>query len=273
MPSGKRSKQQRRVVPPPVQSKGTARARQASPRVLAAAGGLVAVIAIIVVLVIVLGGGGKSSKVPTGIPNIGSPTSDVALPNATEVEAMFKGIPQKELTLGSDFAKVTLVEYIDLQCPFCQQFETQVMPDIITSYVKNGKVKVETRILAFIGPDSVLGRKAAIAAGFQNKAYPFMELLYYHQGAENSGWLDQTMIATAAASVRGMNVPKLLKDMSSSVVDKTAKTFDEEATAAKVGSTPTLFVGKTGTKGKQVPMTSATDKQALVDALDTALAG
>jgi protein-disulfide isomerase len=274
MPSGKRSKQQRRVSPPPVQSKGTARARQASPRVLAAAGGLVALIAIVVVLVIVLGGGGGGgSKVPTGIPNIGSPTSEVALPNATEVDAMFKGIPQKELTLGSDFAKVTLIEYIDLQCPFCQQFETQVMPDIITSYVKTGKVKVETRILAFIGPDSVRGRKAAIAAGFQNKAYPFMELLYYHQGGENSGWLDDTMIATAAASVRGMNVPKLLKDMSSSTVDSTAKTFDDEAAAAKVSSTPTLVVGKTGTKGTQVPMTSATDKQALVDALETALAG
>ena len=29
-----------------------------------------------------------------------------------------------------------MVEYVDLQCPFCQQFETQVMPDIIKNYVR-----------------------------------------------------------------------------------------------------------------------------------------
>jgi protein-disulfide isomerase len=272
MPSGKRSKQQRRAVPPPVQSKGTARARQASPRVLAAAGGLVALIAVVVVLVIVLTGGSSSPKVPKGIPNIGSPTSAVALPSAVDVDTMFKGVPEKLLTLGSGTAPVTLLEYVDLQCPFCQQFETQVMPDIVKTYVKTGKVKVETRILKFIGPDSDRGRKATIAAGLQNKAYPFMELLYYNQRTENTGWLDENMIATAAASVRGMNVPKLLKDMSSSAVAKTSSEFDAQAAADHVNSTPWLVVGKTGTKGKHVAM-SPTDKQALVTAIETALAG
>lgn len=271
MPSGKRSKERRRT-PPPVQSKGSgARGRQASPKVLGAVAGGAALIALIVVLVIVLTGGGGGSKVPQGIPDVGSPTSEVALPNATDVDALFKGIPQKGLTLGSTLAQVTLIEYVDLQCPFCQQFETHVMPDIVRDYVKTGKVKVETRILAFIGPDSVRGRKATIAAGFQNKAYPFMELLYYNQGQENTGWLDDTMIATAAASVRGMNVPKLLADMSSSEVDKLASEFDADAQAQKVQSTPTLYVQKGAAKPQLVPMGSATDKQALVDALDGAL--
>jgi protein-disulfide isomerase len=240
---------------------------------LAAAGGLVAVIAVVVVLVIVLGGGGNGTKVPKGIPNVGSPTSAVALPNALDVDAMFKGVPEKLLTLGAGTAPVTMVEYIDLQCPFCRQFETQVMPDIVKTYVKTGKVKVETRILKFIGPDSDRGRKAAIAAGLQNKAYPFMEILYYNQQVENTGWLSDNMIAAAAASVRGMNVPKLMKDMSSSTVAKIGSQFDTEAAADKIQSTPTLLVGKTGTKGKQVPMTSATDKQSLVTAIETALAG
>jgi hypothetical protein len=39
-----------------------------------------------------------------------------------------------------------------------------------------------------------------------------------------------------------------------------------------VQSTPTIFVGKTGTKPKPVAM-DATDTQALVDAIETALAG
>jgi protein-disulfide isomerase len=166
---------------------------------------------------------------------------------------------------------VTLVEYIDLQCPFCQQFETELMPDIVAKYVRTGKVKVETRIVAFIGPDSQKGRKAAIAAGLQNKASQFMELLYFNQGTENTGWLDDSLIATAAASIRGMNVRKLVSDMDSSTVSSTAKRFDEEEAADKVRATPTIFVGKSGTKGKVVPLKSPTDKATLVDAIDTAL--
>jgi protein-disulfide isomerase len=209
--------------------------------------------------------------VPKGIPNIGSPTSDVALPGAVDVDRLFTGVKENHLLLGAASAPVTMVEYVDLQCPFCQQFETQVMPDIVTTYIKTGKLKVETRIVAFIGPDSKKGRSATIAAGLQNKAYPFMELLYYNQGTENTGWLNDSLIATAAASVRGMNVPKLLADMKSSTVSKLAGEFDSQMTADKVTSTPTLLVGKSGTHGKIVPMKSSTDKATLVAAIQAAL--
>jgi hypothetical protein len=39
-----------------------------------------------------------------------------------------------------------------------------------------------------------------------------------------------------------------------------------------VSGTPTLFAGKTGTKGKQIPLRSPTDSQSVVTALDAALA-
>ena len=37
---------------------------------------------------------------------------------------MFAGIPQHDTVLGDVSAPVTMVEYVDLQCPDCQQFET-----------------------------------------------------------------------------------------------------------------------------------------------------
>jgi protein-disulfide isomerase len=275
MPSGKKSKQMRRAAqtkPPPVQSKGGVRRRQASPRVLMAAAGVVAIIAVVVVLAVVLGSGGGSG-IPKDVPPIGSPTSAVALPNSVDVEQLFKGIPQKAGVLGSPSAPVTMVEYIDLQCPVCQLFETEVLPDILTKYVRTGKIKIEVRAWAFIGPDSFRGQAATIAATKQNKGFQFAQLLYYNQGAENSGWLDDKMVAVDAASIRGMDVEQLLGDRKSSAVKDEASTVDRQAQTDNVSGTPAIFVGQTGKKLKYVALKNGADKQTLVLALDTAIAG
>jgi protein-disulfide isomerase len=271
MASGKKSREKRRAqsAPPPVQSKGAPRRRQASPRVLIGAGAAAAVIAIVVVLIVVFTGGGSST--PKGVPTVGSIAN--GLPSAADVAKNFSGIPQNGMTLGSPSAKVTMIEYIDLQCPFCQQFDTAVFPDIVTQYVRTGKVKVDVRVLDFIGPDSSRGRKAMIAAGDQNRAFNFAEILYFNQGTENTGWLNEDMVASAAASIPGLNVPKLLSDRSSSAVAKAASAFDVEAVEAKVQSTPTVLVGRGAAKPTLVPLQSPTDKATLVAALDTALAG
>jgi protein-disulfide isomerase len=194
------------------------------------------------------------------------------LPGAADVNSMFKGIPQAGLVLGSPKAKVTLTEYIDLQCPYCQQFETTVMPDILTSYVKTGKIKVEARPLAFIGPDSVRGRNAMIAAGRQGKAFNFAELLYVNQGTENTGWLSDTMIADASRSIPGLNPRELFNVRNSSIVKADAADVDAEGKTNKVNQTPTLYIGTGGKLGSQVSLTSPTDKASLTTALDAALA-
>jgi protein-disulfide isomerase len=173
--------------------------------------------------------------------------------------------------LGSPNAPVTLVQYIDLQCPFCQEFETQAMPKLLAKYVRTGKVKIEARPIAFIGPDSERGRAGALAAAKQNRMFNYMQLLYLNQGTENTGWLSDSIIGQAAASIPGLKVHEVLDGMSSSAAKAKAQEFDSEGTADKVSGTPTLYVGKSGTKGKKVDLTSATDQQTLVDALDAAI--
>ena len=272
MASGKKSREARRAAaskPPPVQSKGGTRARQASPKVLGGIAGVVILIVIAVVLAVVLTG--KKSSTPKDIPAVGS--IEGGLPGSADVAAMYKGIPQKNLVLGSAFAPVTMTEFIDLQCPICQEFETTVMPDIITKYVRPGKVKVYVRPWAFIGPDSFRGQSAMLAAGLQNKAFNYSSILYDNQGTENTGWLDSNMVVQAAASIPGMKVPQMLADMKSSTVKNEAKAVAAEANARQVAGTPTIFVGKTGTKGTQVTLQSGGDEQSLVAALDAALAG
>ncbi len=258
--SGKKAKQQRRVGAPP--APGGPRARKASPKVIAAVAAAIAAVVIGIVLAVSLSGGGSPA------------TTDVArLPGAAEVQALFTGIPQKSSTLGAASAPVTMIEYIDLQCPYCQEFESTVLPKLVKTYVRPGKVRIEQRLLAFIGPDSVRGRSAALAAGLQNKQFNFSEILYLNQGTENTGWLDDKMVVAAASSIPGLEVPRLLTDTKSPQVSTTAKALDAEATAAGIDSTPTILVGKTGTEPKQVQMSSPDDYGSVAAAIENALLG
>ncbi|HEX6699447.1 MAG TPA: thioredoxin domain-containing protein [Gaiellaceae bacterium] len=166
---------------------------------------------------------------------------------------------------------MTLVEYIDLQCPFCQQFETSAMPTIVHRYVRAGKLKVVARPIAFIGPDSQRGRDAALAAGGQNKLFDFAQLLYLNQGAENTGWLTDDIVKAAAASIPGLSVQKLLDERGSSAVSDEAHALDAEASADAVHATPAILVGRSGTKPKVVQLASPTDAKSVEHAIDSAL--
>jgi protein-disulfide isomerase len=270
MPSGKKSKQARRVAaaaPPPVVSKGSGRRRQADPRVLWIGAGIVAVVVLAIVLAVVFTGGSKGAST-SDFPPVG--TLKDALPGAAEIDTELAGVPQSGMSLGKKDAPVTLTEYVDLQCPICREFEAAVMPDLIKNYVKPGKVRVETRVLKFIGPDSGKARNAMLAAAEQNKAYNFALLLYANQGTENTGWVTDNMLGQIASSVPGLRVPQFFADKGRSSVTGQGSTFDKQGETDRVPGTPTLFVGKTGTKGKVVNITSADDYQSLADAIDAA---
>src|SRR5207237_6789814 len=171
----------------------------------------------------------------------------------------FAAIPRQGLVVGAPKAPVTMIEYIDLQCPGCRAFETKVLPTIVPEFVRTGKLKIEARPIAFIGPDSFPARKAAIAASEQNRAFNFMQVTYANQGTENTGWLSQTFIEQAAASVPGMNVRRLLDNQNSTFVTNATNRIDAQAKADRVSETPTLLLGRTGSKLSPVSSTATFD--------------
>ena len=229
---------------------------------LIAAAAVVVLIVVAIVLAVVLTGGSNDSSSGTA----------AQLPDATDVQQLLAGIPQNDNVLGKASAPVTMVEYVDLQCPFCREFEAEPLPTLISKYVRNGKLKIEARIIAFIGPDSQTGREAALAAGLQNKLFNFTQLLYDNQGTENTGWLDDNMIKSAAASIAGLDANRLLDDRNSSTVEERAKEMDTEASSANVKSTPTILVGRSGTTPKRVTLTAPGDVTPVSAAIDAALA-
>jgi len=237
MTSGKAARRQRQaaVARPPVRSTG---GRKASPWVIGGALAALAVIVAVVAIVIAVSGGGSGSSTTTG----------TALPDAATIQKQFAGIPQQGNVLGKATAPATLVEYIDLQCPVCRDFETNVMPTLLRKYVRTGKLKVIARPVTVIGPDSERGRRAMIAAFAQNRGFNFSQLLYFNQGPENGGWLDDSMVADAAASIPGVNVKQLQDAANSKAVARQTTRFNQQAQADQLSGTPTILVGKSGAR-------------------------
>lgn len=273
MPSGKKSRYARQAEarkPPPIRSKGGTRTRQASPRALATGGGIVAIVVAAIVVAVVVGGGKSSSGIPKDHVAVGSLSN--GLPGASDVQATLEGIPQTGTTLGWPAAPVTMTEYIDLQCPICDEFETQVFPDIVQRFVRTKKVKVVMKPWAFIGPDSFRGQAVALAAAKQNKAFNFAAVLYDNQGTENTGWLTDDMLYTIAASVPGLRIDPLFAERSSAAVKSEAAQVAADAAAQKVSGTPTIFVATGVDRPVRVPMKNGLDETTLVRYLNGALA-
>jgi protein-disulfide isomerase len=273
MASGKKSREKRRAAlaaPPPVRSKGGPRKRQASRRAIAIGAGIVVIVAVAIGLAIAFTGG-SGGGVPKNVKTVGSAAT--GLPGSPEVAAMYKGIPQKGLELGSSFAPVQMVMYIDLQCPICQEFETTVMPGLVAKYIQTGKVRLEVKPWAFLGPDSTRGQKAMFAAAEQNKAFQFAQVLYDNQGTENTGWLTDNMLIQIAGSVTDLNVPKLMADRNSSTIAQQINDVSASAKADKVTGTPTVFVGHGAAKPALVGSPGAAPDLAQTEAaIDAALA-
>jgi protein-disulfide isomerase len=168
-------------------------------------GALVTVAAIVVVAAVLIGGSGGSAGTPKR--QAGETVAGQRLS-----AAMLDGIPQSGITLGRPSAKVTVVEFADLQCPICRQFSQQILPTVIQDHVRNGQAKVELRLVDILDRGGVTdsARMAAVAYGAQqqNKLWNFVDLQHFNQGEEDTGYATDAYIKNIASGVRGLDVPK-----------------------------------------------------------------
>jgi protein-disulfide isomerase len=95
----------------------------------------------------------------------------------TAAREIYQGIPvgftaDREPLRGESNAPVTLVEYSDLLCPFCERYFSQTQPTLLEKYVRNGQVKVILRDLplASLHPNAPSGAAAAGCVAEQGAA-------------------------------------------------------------------------------------------------------
>src|SRR5207248_7151664 len=119
---------------------------------------------------------------------------------------LFAGILQHGISLGRADAPLRLVEFADLQCPYCDRYTVQALPTLVREYVRSGKVQMQFENLSFIGPDSVRAGQVAAAASQQGKLWNFVDLLYLNQGEENTGYVTSAYVRHLLDVVPGLRV-------------------------------------------------------------------
>lgn len=235
------------------------------------------IIGIVVAIVVVVGGvigiiaatsggdddGGSAETETTATTETsGTATSGTATSGGSS--RFFEGITQTGVVLGEPDAPVKIVEFADIQCPFCAQASKDVVPTIVDDYVKPGTASLEFVAIAFIGPDSERGAIAVEAAAEQDAAWDMAEALYAKQGGENDGWLSDDTI-TATAEELGLDMDAFQSayqgdDAAQAILDN-----QDRAGSEGVSSTPTYLVE--GPEGQEV--VAGADLAALEDAIAT----
>jgi protein-disulfide isomerase len=185
----------------------------------------------------------------------GRPRAAAAPAQSARVDGLLSGIPQHGAALGSPTAPVTLVEYADLQCPYCAEWARQALPVLVADYVRPGKLRIVFRGLAFIGPDSQVALQTAVAAGRQNKLWDVIHALYEQQGDENSGWVTDALLAEIAAGAR-LEYGRLAVEQARPWVARRIASSARAATADGVDGTPSFVAGRTGAAMRAVPLRS-----------------
>lgn len=174
--------------------------------------------------------------------------------------------------IGNPNATVTVVEFLDYQCPFCRRFYTNTYPEIKKNYIDTGKIKFVVRDfpLTSIHPESMASVIAASCAGEQggNSAYFKMYNEIYTQ--QNKVGIDRTIFFSSSdlrqwAQNIGLNMNKYDKCIINPAQKTKAQKDEQAGIAAGVTGTPTFFIN-----GKMI--VGAQPYNVFKQAIDNALA-
>lgn len=147
--------------------------------------------------------------------------------------------------LGPENAPITIIEFSDFQCPYCQRWHVQVWPKIQTAYGDKVRLVYRDFPLYSIHPEAAPAAEAANCAHEQGKFWEFHDLLF--SGGQALG--RETYLAYAKRL-------SLNLDQFTTCLDERryqAEVESDYAYAADLGinSTPTFFINGIALLGAQ----------------------
>lgn len=143
--------------------------------------------------------------------------------------------------LGNPNAPVTLVEFGDYQCHFCNVFFHSTEEDILKNYVQTGKVKIIFKDYNIIGPDSVNASNGAHCANDQGLFWEYHDILYSNWTGENNGWASSKNLEKFAQEI-GLDMETWSDCMTNGIHSKTILASNDDAKDLGITGTPAFFV-------------------------------
>lgn len=147
------------------------------------------------------------------------------------------GVPYN--VLGRPDAPVSIIEFTDLQCPYCARFATETFPRLKRDYIDTGKLSYASRDLPLPFHDfAIPAAVASRCAGEQGRFWEYREALFASQQQLGS----EPYLRIAAEL--GLDVPRL--EACRGDGRQEAALREEFALAVQQGirSTPTFVIGR-----------------------------
>ena len=148
-------------------------------------------------------------------------------------------------SVGKADAPITLIEFTDFQCPFCQRHFQQTFGKIKADYVDTGKVRYVLRHFPLISihPNAVKASESTECANDQGKFWEMHEKIFIGQG-DWSG-LDATSAANMFkkyATDIGANVATFTKCLDGSEKAAIVQKDTADGSAAGINGTPGFWI-------------------------------
>jgi protein-disulfide isomerase len=146
--------------------------------------------------------------------------------------------------LGSKEAPLTIVEFTDYQCPFCQRFHTTSFAELKRNYIDTGKVRFYSRDMPLdFHPDAMRAAEAARCAGEQGQFWQLRDVM----GA-NPNKLDMDSLVADVTDLK-MDVKAFRTCVESEKYKNAVQTDVMEAMKIGANGTPTFVIGKSTPDG------------------------
>lgn len=168
--------------------------------------------------------------------------------------------------LGDPNAPITIIEFGDYQCFYCNKFFHDTENQIYENYIKTGKAKLIFKDFTIIGQDSVVAAHAAHCADDQGKFWEYHNTLYNNWNGENNGWASAENQFKFAQQV-GLDNTKFTECMTSEKYKSKIQASSEDAKTLGLTGTPAFFV--IGPNNKIVKVPGAQPYDVFVSILDS----
>ena len=151
--------------------------------------------------------------------------------------------------LGNPNAPITLVEFGDYQCHFCNVYFQDTQHKIVENFVNTDKVKIIFKDFTIIGPDSVSAAHFAHCAGEQERFWEYHNILYNNWSGENNGWASNDNLLQYANEI-DLDMNELKNCNNENRYKTLIESSNSDARSLGLTGTPAFFVIANGNAQK-----------------------